>query len=140
MHRDIKPDNILVNSKGFVKLTDFGITKQVDAEDSLAGTFVGTMNYMSPERMEGEKYTYEGDIWSLGIVLHELASGQYPYKETTGFLEMLEQIKYQDSPILPRGNFSDLLIDFIARCLKKESDQRDSVVSLLAHPWILKYS
>jgi len=53
---------------------------------------------------------------------------------------MLEQVKYEDSPTLPRGNFSDLLIDFIARCLKKESDQRDSVVSLLAHPWILKYT
>ena len=90
MHRDIKPDNILVNSEGFVKLTDFGITKQIDGEESLAGTFVGTLNYMSPERMEGERYSYAGDVWSLGIVLIELATGQYPYKETTGFLEMLE--------------------------------------------------
>jgi len=81
MHRDIKPDNILVNSKGFVKLTDFGIGKQMDSEEFLAGTFVGTMNYMSPERMEGEKYHYEGDIWSLGIVLIELATGSYPFKE-----------------------------------------------------------
>lgn len=73
-----------------MKLTDFGITKQIDGEESLAGTFVGTLNYMSPERMEGERYSYAGDVWSLGIVLIELATGQYPYKETTGFLEMLE--------------------------------------------------
>lgn len=90
MHRDIKPDNILVNSKGFVKLTDFGIGKVMESEEFLAGTFVGTMNYMSPERMEGEKYQYEGDIWSLGIVLIELATGSYPFKEVPNFLEMLE--------------------------------------------------
>ena len=69
MHRDIKPDNVLVNTLGYVKLTDFGITKQLDETIGLAGTFVGTLNYMSPERMEGEKYSFEGDIWSLGIVL-----------------------------------------------------------------------
>jgi serine/threonine protein kinase len=78
MHRDIKPDNILCNSQGFVKLTDFGITKQMD-EEQMAATFVGTMNYMSPERMEGEKYSFEGDIWSLGIVIIELITGIYPF-------------------------------------------------------------
>ena len=46
---------------------------------------MGTMNYMSPERMENEKYNFEGDIWSLGIVMIELATGSYPYKESTGF-------------------------------------------------------
>ena len=90
MHRDIKLDNVLVNSQGFVKLTDFGITKQLDETIGLAGTFVGTMNYMSPERMEGEKYSFEGDIWSLGIVIVELMTGSYPYTESKGFLEMLE--------------------------------------------------
>jgi serine/threonine protein kinase len=47
----------------------------MDTEEQLASTFVGTMNYMSPERMEGEKYNFEGDIWSLGIILIELATG-----------------------------------------------------------------
>ena len=103
MHRDIKLDNILVNSQGFVKLTDFGITKQLDETIGLAGTFVGTMNYMSPERMEGEKYSFEGDIWSLGIVLVELMTGSYPYTESKGFLEMLEQIKYEASPNVPNN-------------------------------------
>ena len=50
------------------------------------------MNYMSPERMEGGKYSFEGDIWSLGIVLIELVTGSYPYVEHRGFLEMFDQI------------------------------------------------
>lgn len=90
MHRDIKPDNILINSKGFVKLTDFGICKQLDETAGLLKSFVGTMTYMSPERMEGENYSYKGDVWSLGIILIEMMTGKFPYPETRGFLEMLE--------------------------------------------------
>lgn len=84
----------------------------------MAGTFVGTVNYMSPERMEGEKYNFEGDIWSLGLIMIEMATGQYPFKETKGFLEMLEQISEHDSPTLPRDQGHDPdLIDFIDKCL-----------------------
>jgi len=81
MHRDIKPDNILANSKGEVKLTDFGIAKQLDETWALAHTFIGTTIYMSPERMEGEQYSYAGDIWSLGVILLEMLLGKYPFPE-----------------------------------------------------------
>ena len=90
LHRDIKPDNILVNKQGFVKLTDFGISIQLDETGQLAKSFVGTLCYMSPERMEGEKYSSKGDIWSLGLVIVEMMAGAFPYPETKGFLEMLE--------------------------------------------------
>ena len=91
MHRDIKPDNILLNKKGQVKVTDFGISKQYGGDETAkAKTFVGTLTYMSPERMEGETYSYAGDIWSVGIMLIETITGKFPFKQTKGFLEMLE--------------------------------------------------
>jgi mitogen-activated protein kinase kinase 1 len=141
MHRDIKPDNVLCNSQGFVKLTDFGITKQFDTEEQFSGTFVGTMNYMSPERMEGEKYNFEGDIWSLGLVIYELCTGFYPYKDHgSNFLEMLEQVKYQPSPSLDKNVFSPELVDFVDKCLVKDYQVRPSALALLAHPFILTHS
>ena len=73
-----------------MKLTDFGISIQLDETGQLAKSFVGTLTYMSPERMEGEKYSAKGDIWSLGLVLVEMMTGSFPYPETKGFLEMLE--------------------------------------------------
>jgi serine/threonine protein kinase len=108
MHRDIKPDNILINKRGQVKLTDFGISKQITGDETeKARTFVGTLTYMSPERMEGEKYSYAGDLWSLGITLIELVTGKFPFRETKGFLEMLEQIAELTSPNVPNnGNFT----------------------------------
>ena len=139
MLRDIKPDNVLVNTQGFVKLTDFGITKQLDETiaGGWAGTFCGTLFYLSPERMENEKYSYEGDIWSIGILLIELMTGHYPYQKHKGILEMLEQIKYDPSPNLPETYFSADLRDFLSRCLKKKPHERDSAIALLSHPWIL---
>ena len=102
---------------------------------------MGTLTYMSPERMEGEKYGYAGDIWSLGIMIIELITGKFPFKETKGFLEMLEQISEHKSPNVPNnGNFSPELQDFISRCLKKDPAERDSTHQLLAHPWIHKFS
>ena len=128
MHRDIKPDNILINKKGFVKLTDFGITKQYgDAETEKARTFLGTLTYMSPERMEGENYSYAGDIWSCGIMLIELVTCKFPYRETKGFLEMLEQISEDESPnVMDNEHFSPEIRDFIDRCLQKDPSKRDS--------------
>ena len=124
-----------------MKLTDFGISIQLDETGQLAKSFVGTLTYMSPERMEGEKYSAKGDIWSLGLVLVEMMTGKFPYPETRGFLEMLEQIKENDSPNVPdNGKFSFKLRDFLTCCLQKDPKVRASEIKLLAHPWILKYS
>ncbi|XP_063026080.1 dual specificity mitogen-activated protein kinase kinase 5 isoform X2 [Melospiza melodia melodia] len=79
LHRDVKPSNMLVNTRGQVKLCDFGVSTQL--VNSIAKTYVGTNAYMAPERISGEQYGIHSDVWSLGISFMELALGRFPYPQ-----------------------------------------------------------
>lgn len=85
IHRDIKPANILINSDGFVKLTDFGISRTLESYQNFSHTFVGSRSYMSPERITGNNYSFPSDIWSVGLVIYELATGEEPYGDGRDF-------------------------------------------------------
>ena len=78
LHRDLKPGNILVDSKGNLKLSDFGISKQLSSCARYAQTARGTLYYSSLEVLKGEKYNFCADIWSLGCILHELCCLEPP--------------------------------------------------------------
>lgn len=103
IHRDIKPSNVLLSSKGTLKLCDFGVSRELIG--SVADTFVGTSTYMSPERILGGKYTIKGDIWSLGLMLVELATGFFPFGDNekiapSGILDLLQRIVNEPPPNL----------------------------------------
>jgi len=79
IHRDIKPSNILINDQGEAKIADFGVSGQLQHTLSKAVTWVGTVTYMSPERITGRSYSFDSDIWSLGLTILEMALGKFPY-------------------------------------------------------------
>ncbi len=91
VHRDIKPDNLMLTSKGEVKLVDLGIAKRVDEDQSLTqtGQAVGTPHYISPEQIRGTRdVDARADIYSLGATLYHLVTGHTPFRGTSGALVM----------------------------------------------------
>ena len=137
IHRDIKPANILINSDGEVKLTDFGIARTLENNQKYSKTFVGSRSYMSPERITGKLYSYPSDIWSVGLVIYELATGEEPYGGGEDFLTQITKIVEYDEPRLDDKIFSRELCDFIEKTVKKEPEKRSDVDALLNHPWII---
>jgi len=136
VHRDIKPSNILINHAGDVKVTDFGIVREMDDARDLAHTFVGTANYMSPERIAGLPYGYASDIWSFGLAILTAATGTFPYGDTTTYWELLSNLSEKPAPEPPADRFSPTFIDFIRLCLSKDPATRPSAATLLEHPFL----
>ena len=91
IHRDIKPANILLHSSGLVKLSDFGISKSEFRE---CKTFVGTLKYMSPERLLSEEYTCRCDYWSMAMVIMEAALGCYPLHRESSSVDLETEITH----------------------------------------------
>ncbi|XP_015643946.1 mitogen-activated protein kinase kinase 3 isoform X4 [Oryza sativa Japonica Group] len=139
VHRDIKPANLLVNLKGEAKITDFGVSAGLDNTMAMCATFVGTVTYMSPERIRNENYSYAADIWSLGLAILECATGKFPYNVNEGPANLMLQILDDPSPTPPKDSYSSEFCSFINDCLQKDADARPSCEQLLSHPFIKRY-
>lgn len=141
IHRDVKPSNILVSRGGQVKLCDFGISGRL--VDSKAKTRnAGCVAYMAPERISPEKIAYDirADVWSLGISLIELATGNFPYSNCQTDFEMLTLILDSESPALPSSmQFSMDFRRFVNLCCTKKYENRPKYRDLLSQEFIARY-
>ncbi|KAM3721367.1 Dual specificity mitogen-activated protein kinase kinase [Dirofilaria immitis] len=113
MHRDIKPSNILVNTHGDVKISDFGVSRQL--ERSVARSFVGSSVYMAPERMQGSPYRICSDIWSFGLTMCELAAGKFPLVMSTckNVSAVMEVVCDKNFDIMDSFDVEHLPVDFV---------------------------
>jgi serine/threonine protein kinase/tetratricopeptide (TPR) repeat protein len=126
IHRDLKPDNLLLTDKGQVKITDFGLAKlRGSPELTKSGSTLGTVSYMSPEQTRGEELDARSDLFSLGVILYQLATGQLPFRGEHDMAVAYSIVT--EEPIAPkilRPDLPDELADLITRCLEKDREQR----------------
>ncbi|OJJ45722.1 hypothetical protein ASPZODRAFT_17167 [Penicilliopsis zonata CBS 506.65] len=148
IHRDVKPTNILANTRGQIKICDFGVSGNLVA--SIAKTNIGCQSYMAPERISaggvqaagagggGGTYSVQSDVWSLGLTIIECAMGRYPYPPETynNIFSQLHEIVHGDPPTLPETGYSEDAHAFVRACLDKNPKNRPSYAMLLRHPWL----
>ena len=152
VHRDVKPSNLLVSrqrdGKGVrIKLSDFGVSSELTNSVAVCSSWVGTVTYMSPERISGERYSFDADVWSLGLTMLEIATGRFPYNSQQlgggggggaarlGFWDLLDYIVQHPPPIPPKSLFSDEFCDFISLCMQKQPGMRPTTEMVRYGTW-----
>ncbi|GFP90550.1 mitogen-activated protein kinase kinase 5, partial [Phtheirospermum japonicum] len=146
VHRDIKPSNLLINSRRIVKIADFGVSRVLAQTMDPCNSSVGTIAYMSPERINtdlnhGQYDGYAGDIWSLGVSILEFYLGKFPFAvgRQGDWASLMCAICMSQPPEAP-PEASREFRDFIACCLQRDPAKRWTAVQLLRHPFILQYA
>jgi len=137
VHRDLKLENILINDKRQLKISDFGLSKILrPSDEEFMKTRCGTPSYVAPEILLGELYTASVDIWSLGVVLYLMVFSQYPFLSDSIY-GMYEQILRGDLEF-PSCVSNDLQ-DLIRGLLTVDTKERLSLQGIANHPWVTKY-
>jgi serine/threonine protein kinase len=140
-HRDIKPENLMVNREGIVKILDFGLAKLLRPEEGAAdaghtatGMIIGTAGYLSPEQLRGDKASERSDVFALGVVLYEMATGENPFRRNNAVDTFTAIMRDEPPPLDPKvGPVPVELPLTIGRALAKKPEERYPSARELAH-------
>jgi serine/threonine protein kinase len=125
VHRDIKPANVFVTTEGAVKILDFGLARLVSSDMTRSGLMVGTVNYMAPEQLRGEKSDHRADIFAYGVLLYELLSGRRPFQGDTAASTMYKILHESPEALgLVDPLLTPPLTTLVERAIAKSRDDR----------------
>jgi len=142
VHRDLKPANVLLTSSGFVKLSDFGISRELDATHAMAATYCGTAAYMSPERLvDGGVYGFPSDVWSVGLIGLEGVLGRYPYPHYTSHFDLVNTVVNGPPPTARpelQQALSSELWQLLHAMMARDPAARPDVYAIARSPFMLR--
>jgi len=126
VHRDLKPSNIMIDKEGNARIMDFGIARSLKANGMTGeGVIIGTPEYMSPEQVEAKEVDQRSDIYSLGVILYEMVTGQLPFEGDTPLsIALKHKSEEPKDPIKLNPQIPDDLSQLILRCLEKDKARR----------------
>ena len=127
IHRDIKPQNVLIDAKGEVKLMDFGVARMTEAAEAMtqAGLIVGTPHYMSPEQVQGKPLDPRTDVYAMGVLLYELIAGRRPFESTSLTGILTAHITEKPRPLIElRPDVGREVNAIVLKCLEKDPSAR----------------
>ena len=134
IHRDIKPQNMIISKDGKVKVADFGIARAVSSQTVNSSAAVGSVHYISPEQARGGYCDERSDIYSFGITLYEMVAGRVPFE---GDNTVAVALAHLEDPVVPPGEYNPQvypgLEDIILKCTKKKPDRRYGSMEEVIH-------
>lgn len=134
LHLDIKTANVFLDANNDIKLGDFGMARNLENTNQCFNSFAGTPLYLPPEIINGQPYSFKADVWSLGVVLYEMAALRVPFMESSFPMLLLKICKEEPLPLSKQ--YSQSFRDFVAKLLLKDQNARPCINQLFDEPFL----